>query len=122
MHAVLFADRMGWGFHPGMFVVGILIPLIIVGLVAYGIYELVRARSTGPALAAGPATPARAVLDERFARGEIDAQEYVQRRTLLDGTAPTGPPVAAEGAEPADVTSEHPLVAPEDPTPPAPSV
>lgn len=35
--------------------------------------------------AAGSMRPARAVLDERFARGEIDAEEYTSRRTLLDG-------------------------------------
>ncbi len=28
---------------------------------------------------------ARRVLDERFARGELDAEEYQRRRTLLDG-------------------------------------
>ena len=118
MHAALLADRMGWGMHPGMFLVGILIPLLIVGLVAYGIFELVQARSTGPAPATGPATRARAMLDERFARGEIDAQEYVQRRTLLDGTAPTTGPAAPEAPVASEVTSEHPVVASDEPTTP----
>jgi putative membrane protein len=30
---------------------------------------------------------ARAILDMRFARGEIDAEDYQQRRSVLDGTA-----------------------------------
>jgi len=39
------------------------------------------------ATTASPAvgSPARAILDERFARGEIDAAEYTQRKQLLDG-------------------------------------
>ena len=28
---------------------------------------------------------ARTILDERFARGEIDAEEYTRRRDLLSG-------------------------------------
>jgi putative membrane protein len=35
---------------------------------------------------------ARRILDGRFARGEIDADEYEQRRRILDGAAqPTRP-------------------------------
>ena len=35
---------------------------------------------------------ARQILDGRFARGEIDADEYEQRRRILDGAAqPTRP-------------------------------
>jgi uncharacterized membrane protein len=32
-----------------------------------------------------PASDARRILDERFARGEIDADDYTQRRDLLNG-------------------------------------
>jgi putative membrane protein len=32
----------------------------------------------------GSRTPARRLLDERLARGEIDEEEYVRRRDLLD--------------------------------------
>ena len=124
MNALLLADGMGRGFHPGMLVVGIFIPLVILGLVAYGIYELVRSRSTVPAVAGagpgGPAGSARVLLDERFARGEIDAQDYVQRRTLLDGRpAPAGPPSPEADPVPADVTSERPVTPPADPPAPA---
>jgi hypothetical protein len=77
---------------PGI-VVGLLLPLAIVGLVAYGIVELVRAGSDRPADGEGngteagrpsaPTSPAIAILDERFARGEIDTDDYLQRRELL---------------------------------------
>lgn len=35
-------------------------------------------------LAAGPSDGARRILDERFARGEIDVDEYRARRSALD--------------------------------------
>jgi len=35
-----------------------------------------------------PQTAAAAILDERFARGEIEADEYTQRKAALQG--PTG--------------------------------
>ncbi|KAE8765102.1 SHOCT domain-containing protein [Georgenia thermotolerans] len=40
----------------------------------------------GPAAGAGPGmTPARQILDERFARGEIGADEYHELRRHLEG-------------------------------------
>ena len=41
--------------------------------------------ATGPAGPQGPAAPAdpRQLLDERFARGEIEPDDYVRRRDLL---------------------------------------
>jgi putative membrane protein len=35
---------------------------------------------------------ARDILDARFARGEIDVDEYEQRRNVLDGSAPPAGP------------------------------
>lgn len=84
--------------HPGMFVFGVIVPLMIVVLVVYGVWELARSRGDGAAVvgtAGGPSVAARAILDERFARGELDAPEYVQRRALLDGTV-VSPPVEAD--------------------------
>lgn len=95
--ASLIAD-MGRGWDPGFFLFGFLLPLVIVGLVAYGIWELWRARDVAPAgvTAGGPSGTAMAVLDERFARGEIDAEDYVQRRNLL-----ASPVTQAAGVAPA---------------------
>jgi hypothetical protein len=98
-------------FAPGMFIFGVLIPLAVVALIAYGVWELARSRDdqvapavagTGPVASAG----ARTILDERFARGEVDVDEYVRRRALLDGTVPS-PPVDAA------VVTTPPTAAPE---------
>ena len=131
MHAEL-APLVGQ-IRPGFFFLGFLLPLVVIALVVYGIYERYRSRSTAPvpSVAAGAAS-ARVVLDERFARGEIDAEEYVQRRTLLDGSPvvtpagpPSEPPTAAAPVATAEVspdaapTGEQPVVADagQDPSP-----
>ncbi len=81
------------GWHPGAMLFGVLIPLTIVGLVAYGIWELVHTRDTAAVPAFGASNQVLTVLDERFARGEIDAEEYLQRRSLLTSPlAPQGTP------------------------------
>lgn len=75
-------------------ILGLLFTLAIIALVVLAIVYLARRlRTTGaptPSAALVPApAPARALLDERFARGEIDADEYGRRRALLEGPAPT---------------------------------
>lgn len=96
---------------PRGLVVGFLLPVAIVALVAYGVFELVRARSIDAAVpvaagpggaSAGPSSTALGILDERFARGEIDAEEYVQRRTLLAPGASPAPSSAPDTAPPAE--------------------
>jgi hypothetical protein len=95
-------------------VVGLLLPLAIVGLVAYGIAELVRAGSDQPAEGeAGPGgtstsavpvvsttSPAVTLLDERFARGEIDTEDYVERRELLLASVGRAVPRSEGGSDP----------------------
>ncbi len=57
--------------------------ITFVGLLAWGIYALAggsRRRTNEPGEGAGD--PAR-ILDERLARGEIDADEYAQLREAL---------------------------------------
>ncbi len=56
--------------------------LVLIGLVLLGYlaYRLAQNRGTGSP--AGPSS-ARQILDERYARGEIDDQEYRQRRAEL---------------------------------------
>jgi putative membrane protein len=60
--------------------------LVLAGLVIIG-YVVVRLmQGARPPTSAGtePAAPsARQILDERFARGEIDEDEYQRRRDLL---------------------------------------
>jgi putative membrane protein len=93
----------GWGGNGllggmGMIFMGI-IPLLVIGLIVWAIVEGTRRRddhpvaaahyyqspatSDGPGAripAAAPASPARALLDERYARGEMGRDEYLQRR------------------------------------------
>jgi putative membrane protein len=70
-----------------MFLMGI-VPLLIIGLVVWLVIEATR-RGDGRVLASpGPQSvpplfDARSTLDERYARGEIDREEYLQRRADL---------------------------------------
>jgi putative membrane protein len=71
----------GWGF--GM----MLVMLLFLALIIVGVVFVVRSFSEGgrtPSLHGG--SRALDILDERFARGEIDREEYEERRrTLTEG-------------------------------------
>ena len=65
-------------------VIGLVVTVGFFGLIAWAVVALTRrpdqpAASTPAAMRPGPDE----VLAERFARGEIDADEYEQRRTVL---------------------------------------
>ena len=62
--------------------------LIIAGIVALVRYTGRRTPQGGPGAEA--ATPQR-ILAERFARGEIDEEEYTRRLAVLGGAAKTRP-------------------------------
>jgi putative membrane protein len=59
----------------------IIILVIIVALVVYA----VRGSGGGGSTGAGSSRTAREILDERFARGEIDEKEYNERKKVLEG-------------------------------------
>lgn len=62
--------------------------IVFLGLVATGIVLLVRSVGHRDQLPHQPAgsSAALGILDDRFARGDIDAEEYARRRQLLSST------------------------------------
>jgi putative membrane protein len=67
------------------FVLSIAFTVLLVALVILGIRWLLRSLNSSSPAAPSPTAEdaALAVLRERFARGEIDADEYEQRRRTL---------------------------------------
>ncbi len=57
-----------------------LIPLLLVGIVIYAVLKLNDNNAGG--ILSSPADPIR-ILNERFARGEIDEAEYSEKKSLL---------------------------------------
>ena len=64
--------------------------LLIVGLIVGGIVFAVRQTGTR-AQPMPPQADPRYILAERYARGEIDDEEYQRRLGTLRGGVPTGP-------------------------------
>ena len=58
---------------------------IVVGLLRAGGLAGRRGGDDGKPTSGPPVSTARQILDERFARGEIDEEEYRSRRRELDG-------------------------------------
>jgi putative membrane protein len=67
------------------FALSLAVTIGIIVLIFLGIRWLIRNTNGGPGGTSRPPAedPALATLRERFARGEIDADEYEQRRKLL---------------------------------------
>lgn len=88
-------DDVGWDMHDGMGGFGWLLMafllLLLIALIVGVVLLLVRSSGKGAALggrAGARPSPAEHVLDERFARGEIDEEEYLRRRAVLRGGGP----------------------------------
>jgi putative membrane protein len=79
-----FGGGMGWG---GWVAMGLAF-VVFWGLVMGGIVLLVRSVGHSHEVGDEPlgSTTALRILDDRFARGEIDADEYSRRRQLLRPT------------------------------------
>jgi putative membrane protein len=76
---------MGWNLDGGAWLgmgfgmlVWLVLGVIAVWLIVRGLIALDRTRTDGP-----PRSTPDEILRERFARGEIDAEEYERRLTLL---------------------------------------
>lgn len=82
-----------WGFA-GVFGMGMMLLLwgALIWLAVWGIARVTRAEPSHGV----PVESARAILDRRFASGEIDAEEYVRTRHALEapdthGLTPSSP-------------------------------
>jgi putative membrane protein len=71
-------DWMGWGWG-GMWL-GPLFMIIPLALLIVALVALVRWMGAGSGNGGGRVRTARDILDERYARGEIDGEEYQRRR------------------------------------------
>lgn len=81
-----------WGGPPWF---GLIFAVLVLGLAVLAVYFARRQPATpaaaAPAPPAGPAVPtAEQVLAARFARGDIDEDEYVTRLSVLRGGAEPG--------------------------------
>ncbi len=71
----------GWG---GM-VFGPIITILFIALIVGAVVLVIRWMGLGGSVVAGGANKARHILDERFARGEIDKDDYEEcKRALSD--------------------------------------
>ena len=75
------------GIEPGMVILGFLILVVALGVLGLLAATMLRQRGGTPfqyrrSSAGGPSDAFR-ILDERFARGEIDEDEYERRRATL---------------------------------------
>lgn len=80
MHGFSHMDGMWTQMWWGMWIFPI---LLLGGLIGFGVWAVRRFTDRG-----GTSEPRR-ILEERFARGEIDAEEFEERRRLLEGTGGT---------------------------------
>lgn len=72
-------DGMGWGGWIAM----TLAMVVFWSLLFYGLFAIVRAAGDSRVAARAAGRDPLEVLDERFARGEIDVDEYHARREVL---------------------------------------
>ncbi len=115
-------DRDGWGDGDGKGFAFLLF-LLLLGTGIFFIVRAIRQRRNGPAM---QRADARRVLDERFARGDIDRAEYEHRKAVLDGAdvippapAPPVPPAPPAPSGTATATMEAPAADTEPSAPPA---
>jgi putative membrane protein len=74
-------DQAGWGSGWGWLMVVMMI--VMVAAVVVAVVWLVRVTPGGGQPSLPAADDAERILDQRFARGEIDNDEYTSRRDLL---------------------------------------
>ena len=79
MFTTLLAHHDGWGYGPGPWaLIPLTFSLLWLSVIVFAVFRF--RRGGGPPWARGGG---RSVLDERYARGEITADEYRERRDVL---------------------------------------
>lgn len=78
----------GWGI--GMMILSLLVWVLVIAGLGAGVWWLVRhglreSRRLGSPSLPGPDDTAAEILRQRFARGEIDREEFEERRRVLSG-------------------------------------
>jgi putative membrane protein len=91
---------MMWGWGPGWWILGSLLTVVFWVAVIVLIVTLVRGHSASEPSTGRSMTPALRILEERYARGEISREEFMERRAVLAGGGPPPPPPG--GAPPSD--------------------
>jgi len=71
--------HMGWG---GM-IIGPIMMIVFIAVIVGAVVLVLRWTGLGGSAVVGGANKARHILDERFARGEIDKDDYEERKRVL---------------------------------------
>lgn len=79
-------DGWGWGGWLLMILFFLLLAALVVGVVIALVRSSGSRSSQGAAAQTGGSVTAQQLLDERYARGEIDEVEYLHRRAVLRGS------------------------------------
>jgi putative membrane protein len=90
-----------WGWLPGL-LIGVFWVVVIVAAIL-----LLRREVPNIRWPSGPSSALR-LLEERYARGEISREEFLERRAVLLGHSPQSPP-PAEGGEGQGTEPTQPL-------------
>ncbi|GBE23019.1 MAG TPA: hypothetical protein ENH00_08960 [Actinobacteria bacterium] len=77
----------GWGWGWGVAVFMGMLAALFIALLVWFIVSLAGRRddTSAPSPPSASSTRARALLDERYAKGEIDRDDYLQRKGDLEG-------------------------------------
>lgn len=88
------AQYYGYGHHDGWFdgswgwghmIFGSILWIVVIALVVVAVVALVRWSAGASRAAGGPGRSALDILNDRYARGEIDTAEYDERKRTLGG-------------------------------------
>lgn len=78
-------EWMGWGSGWGGMIFGPLMMIAWIAVLVAVVVFIVRWLGGGSVSGVKPERTAREILDDRYARGDIDREEYLRRRQDIDG-------------------------------------